>query len=72
MKKYMTPDFDVTAYENKETITAMDGDEMTSLAEGGWMGDLVPGEKLIKNNLIPRGLNPSGVLFFHFLLQNCK
>ncbi len=44
MKKYMTPDFDVTAYEIKETITAMDGDEMTSLAEGGWMGDLVPGE----------------------------
>ena len=41
MKKYMTPDFDVTVYEIEETITAMDGDEITSLADGGdngWMG----------------------------------
>ena len=44
MKKYMTPDFDVTVYEIKETITSMDGDNITSLADGGWMGDLNPEE----------------------------
>lgn len=46
MKKYMTPDFDVTVYEIKESITSMDGDEMTSLADingdgnGDWSGDI--------------------------------
>ena len=39
----MTPDFDVTVYEIKESIASMDGDDMTSL-EGGWMGDLTPEE----------------------------
>ena len=43
MKKYMTPDFDVTVYEVKETIASMDGDNMTSLytpegGDNGWMG----------------------------------
>ena len=40
MKKYMTPDFDVTVYEIKETITAddMDGGNMTSI--NGWEGDI--------------------------------
>ena len=38
MAKYMTPDFDVTVYEIKETIAKMDGDDMTSLGGEGWMG----------------------------------
>lgn len=43
MKKYMTPDFDVTVYEIKETIASMDGDDKTSLfipegGDNGWMG----------------------------------
>lgn len=47
MKKYMTPDFDVTVYEIKETITAddMDGGNMTSIwtpdgSDEGWNGDI--------------------------------
>ena len=45
MAKYMTPDFDVTVYEIKETITKMDGDDKTSLyvpddSDNGWMGDV--------------------------------
>lgn len=38
MKKYMTPDFDVTVYEIKESITIMDGDTIGSLSPDGWMG----------------------------------
>lgn len=42
MKKYTTPDFDVTVYEIKETITAddMDGGNITSIAGDEWMGDI--------------------------------
>jgi hypothetical protein len=42
MKKYTTPDFDVTVYEIKETIASIDGDEMTSIT--GWEGELNPAE----------------------------
>lgn len=47
MKKYMTPDFDVTVYEIKENIANMDGDTITSIdidgdGNGDWMGDLTP------------------------------
>lgn len=42
MKKYLTPDFDVTVYEISESIASMDGDGMTSITGGSdndWAGD---------------------------------
>ena len=44
MKKYMTPDFDVTVYEIVDTIT-VDGDDMPSIDVNGdgtpdWNGDV--------------------------------
>lgn len=42
MAKYMTPDFDVTVYEIKDTITAdgMDGGQYSPSEQTDWEGDI--------------------------------